>query len=204
MPLSKAPFPPPFPVSGYNASAKRTWTPDAFQYSGGGSGGVNVLGQTVLAPFYIRYDVPAGGLEMKAQYYANGFSQSGFSNVCQWAIYRVGTSIYDSTLVESLSVSDTTNYTSQLKTQTMTLAYPKGWYVAFVVPTSGQCQSVTTNITCQMQEIIGNTTNTTSVVSRGSAGVAGLGGLTATLPSNLNSVTIISNNSYGIPINLRY
>jgi hypothetical protein len=204
MPLSQAPFPPPFPVSGYNASAKRTWTPDAYCASSGGSGGVMILGQAVLTPFYIRYDVPAGGLEMKASYYANGFSQSGLSNVCQWAIYRVGTSVYDSTLVESLSVSDVTNYTNQFKTQTMTLAYPKGWYIAFVVVTSGTCQSSTTNLTAQMQEIIGNTTITTNIIRKDTSGVAGIAGLTSTLPSNLNSVTIISNNSYGIPVNLRY
>jgi len=204
MPITKAPFPPPFPVSGYNASAKRTWTPDAYCASSGGSGGVVTLGQAVLTPFYIRYDVPAGGLEMRSSYFANGFSQSGLSNVCQWAMYRVGTSVYDSTLVESLSVSDVTNYLNGSKTQTMTLAYPKGWYIAFVVPTSGNCNGSTTNLLAQMQEIIGNTTIASGTIRKDSSGIAGIAGLTSTLPANLNSVTIISNNSFGIPVNLRY
>jgi len=206
MPLSRAPFPPPFPVSGYNASAKRTWAPDAYSAASGGSGGVLTLGQAILVPFYIRYDVPAGGLEMKASYFANGFSSSGLSNVCQWAMYRVGTSVNDSTLVESLSVSDATNYTNQFKTQTMTLAYPRGWYIAFVVPTSGTCNGVTSNLICQMGEIIGNTAILSGIMRKDTSGIAALSGLTSTLPANLLSQTIQTSttNGYGIPVNLRY
>jgi hypothetical protein len=204
--LTKAPVPPPFPITGYDASNKRFWTSDCPNFSTSGSGGVITNGQTCLYPFYIKYDVPANALEMKAYYYANGYSQSGFSNVCHWGMYRVGSSLLDSALVETITASDTSNYLSGSKTQTLTSAYTKGWYVACVVAISGQTYGNTTNVLPQSADVFGysGTVGSSSIYNKQGAGVACLSGQTSGLPSSLTSASIVFTNQYGIPVWLKY
>lgn len=202
--LSKAPVRPPFPITGYSASNKRTYNPDGCWDYYGGFGNVtyaSILGAMTLHPFYIRYDVPAGALEMKSSYTANGYMQSGNSNTSQWGMYRVGVSIYDSSLLESVTVTDTSNYTSPTKTQTLTLAYPAGWYIASIVFTS---QTGNGNISTSFprnEPVFGSLYNYQSTT--GNMAHLGVTGQTSGLPSNLNSATLVAI-SAGAPVSLRY
>jgi hypothetical protein len=202
--LTKAPVRPPFPTTGYSASNKRTYAPDGCwdYYTGGGSlTYASILGQMTLYPFYIRYDVPAGGLEMKSAYAANGYSQSGNSNTAQWGMYRVGTSIYDSSLLESVTVTDTSSYQSPTKTQTLTLAYPAGWYIASIVFTSQTGNgTISTNIP-KNEPVFGSLYN--YQVPASAMTHLGVTGQTSGLPSNLNSATLVSIGA-GASVGLRY
>jgi hypothetical protein len=204
--LEKAPVRPPFPISEYNASNKRTWAPDGCwdYYGGGGSGTISsVLGQMTLFPFYIRYDVPAGALEMKAYYMANGYGTSGNSNTAVWGMYRVGSSLYDSSLYESVTIVDSTStYMTGAKTQTMSLAYPKGWYIAsivFIAATAGS--GSVSSAFAKNEPVFGSLNN--SAISSASMGHVGVTGQTSGLPANLNSVTL-ANIYYHSPVALRY
>ena len=89
MPLYRETPPPQFPITGYDASNKRQWAADGcWDYFGGGSSqsiSTN-LGNMSLHPFYIKYDVPAGELQMLSSWTANGFGQSGNSNNSQWGM----------------------------------------------------------------------------------------------------------------------
>jgi len=204
MPLIKAPVRPPFPMSGYNASNKRTYAPDGcWDYFGGGGSGTisSILGQMTLFPFYIRYDVPASALEMKSAYAANGYGTSGNSNTAVWGMYRVGSSLYDSSLYESVTIVDSTStYMTPSKTQTLSLAYPKGWYIASIVFTAATGGSVSSAFG-KNEPVFGSLTNGSTFGS--SMGHVGVTGQTSGLPSNLNSVTL-SNIYYHAHISLRY
>jgi len=204
--LQKAPVRPPFPMSEYNASNKRTYAPDGcwdYFTSGGGGTISSILGQMTLFPFYIRYDVPASALEMKSSYAANGYGTSGNSNTAVWGMYRVGSSLYDSSLYESVTIVDSTStYMNPPKTQTMSLAYPKGWYIAsivFIAATAGS--GSVSSAFAKNEPVFGSLTNGT--IGSSSIGHVGITGQTSGLPSNLNSVTL-SNISYHAPISLRY
>jgi len=204
--LEKAPVRPPFPMSGYNASNKRTYAPDGcWDYFGGGGGGTisSILGQMTLFPFYIRYDVPASALEMKSAYAANGYGTSGNSNTAVWGMYRVGSSLYDSSLYESVTIVDSTStYMTTAKTQTMSLAYPKGWYIAsivFIAATAGS--GSVSSAFAKNEPVFGSLSNSATFGS--SMGHVGITGQTSGLPSNLNSVTL-SNIYYHAHISLRY
>lgn len=200
--LTKAPVPPPFPITGYDVNNKRLWASDCPQYASSGSGGLCTLGTTALYPFYVRYDVPASSLEMKSTYFANGYSQSGFSNVCHWGMYRVGSSLLDSALVETITVSDTSGYMSGGKTQTMSAAYPKGWYLGCILPISGNVNGSTTNTLPQNADLFGAIT--TIYNPRINIGVVGIAGQTTGLPSSLASQTIVNLTAYMVPVMLRY
>jgi len=204
MPLTKAPVRPPFPVTGYSASNKRTYVPDGCwdYYSGGSSLAYSsILGHMTLYPFYIRYDVPAGALEMKSAYTANSYMQSGNSNTSQWGMYRVGISIYDSSLLESVTVTDTSSYMSPTKTQTLTLAYPAGWYIASIVFTSQTGNGTISNSFPKNEPVFGSLQNYQTTTSN--MAHLGVTGRTSGLPSNLNSVTLTSI-SAGAAVSLRY
>ena len=204
MPLTKAPVSPPFPITGYNASRKRTYVADGCWdfYTGGGSlTYTSILGHMTLYPFYIRYDVPAGALEMKSAYAANGFGQSGNSTTSQWGMYRVGTSIYDSSLLEYVTVTDTANYMGPTKTQTLTLAYPAGWYIASIVFTSQTGNGAISTTIPKNEPVFGSLQNYST--NRGNMSHLGVTGQTSGLPSNLNSATLVSI-SAGAPVSLRY
>lgn len=204
--LVKAPVRPPFPMSEYNASNKRTYAPDGcWDYFGTGGGGTisSVLGQMTLFPFYIRYDVPASALEMKSSYAANAYGTSGNSNTAVWGMYRVGSSLYDSSLYDSVTVADSTStYMTPSKTQTMSLAYPKGWYIASIVFTAATAGSGSVSSAFAKNEpVFGSLVN--SAILGASMGHVGVTGQTSGLPSNLNSVTL-SNIYYHAPVALRY
>ena len=202
--LEKAPVRPPFPMSEYNASNKRTYAPDGcWDYYGGGASATfsSILGQMTLFPFYIRYDVPASALEMKGTYAANSYGQSGNSNTSVWGLYRVGSSLYDSVLVDSVTVVDTSSYTNPSKTQTMSSAYPKGWYIASIVFTAATGAGTVSSSFAKNEPVFGSLTNGT--IGNSSMGHVGVTGQTSGLPSNLNSVTLASI-SYHSPVSLRY
>jgi len=203
--LQKAPVRPPFPISEYNASNKRTWAPDGCwdYYGGGGSIAYSsILGTMTLFPFYIKYDVPSNSLEMKGFYAANGYGQSGNSITAVWGMYRVGSSLYDSTLVDSVTIVDNTStYMNPSKTQTMSSAYSKGWYIASIVfiATTG-AGTVGSNF-AKNEPVFGSLNN--SAIAGASMGHVGVIGQTSGLPSNLNSVTL-ANIYYHSPVALRY
>lgn len=203
--LQKAPVRPPFPIAEYNASNKRTWAPDGcWDYYGGGATGTysSILGQMTLFPFYIRYDVPASALEMKAAYAANGYGQSGNSISAVWGLYRVGASLYDSSLYESVTVVDNTStYMNPGKTQTMSLAYPKGWYIASIVFTATVGNGTVSTSFAKNEPVFGSLAN--SAINNAGMGHVGVTGQTSGLPSNLNSVTL-ANIFYHSPVALRY
>jgi hypothetical protein len=203
--LEKAPVRPPFPISEYNASNKRTWAPDGcWDYSSYGSSIAysSILGTMTLFPFYIRYDVPASSLEMKGSYAANGYGQSGNSITAVWGMYRVGSNLYDSTLVDSVTIVDNTSvYYNPSKTQTMSSAYPKGWYIASIVFTATTGAGTVGSGFARNEPVFGSLNN--SAIAGSSMGHVGVTGQTSGLPANLNSVTL-ANISYHSPVALRY
>ena len=202
--LTKAPVPPPFPIAEYSASNKRVWFADGCwdYFSGGGNNTYSsVLGTMTLFPFYIKYDVPAGALEMKAAFSANSYGQSGNSITSQWGMYRVGSSLYDSTLLESVTeVDNTTTYMQTAKSKTMTLAYPKGWYIASIVFTATTGNGTISSNFARNDRVFGSLVNSAAFSGSNHYGVTGQ---TSGLPANLNSITLtaLSNHSN---ITLRY
>jgi hypothetical protein len=202
--LTKAPVPPPFPITEYSSSNKRVWFADGCLdgFTGGGSGTYSsVLGAMTLFPFYIKYDVPAGALEMKAAFSANSYGQSGNSITSQWGMYRVGSSVYDSTLLESVTeVDNTTTYMQTAKSKTMTLAYPKGWYIASIVFTATTGNGTVGSSFARNDRVFGSLVNSPALSGVYHYGVAGQ---TSGLPANLNSITLTAI-SYHANINLRY
>lgn len=205
MPFTKAPVRPPFPISGYNASNKRTYAPDGcWDYYGGGSSlaYTSLIGTMTLFPFYIRYDVPAGALEMKGSFAANSYGGSGGSVSSQWGMYKVGTSLYDSTLLESVTeVDNTTLYYQGAKSKTMSLAYPKGWYIASIVFTAATGTGTVGTGFAKNEPVFGSLYN----FATGNSSMSHLGvtGQSAGLPANLNSVTLAALSAHS-SVSLRY
>lgn len=207
MPLYKQTPPPQFPITGYDASNKRQWAADGcWDYYGGAANQAisSNLGNMSLHPFYIKYDVPAGQLQMLSSWTANAFGQSGNSNVSQWGMYRVGSTIFDSVLIETVNLTDTSSYTNPTKSQTMASAYPVGWYIASIVFTAAAGANGGGSITsafARNETVFGS--KSTTVASRSNMNHLGVTGQTGGLPANLNSATL-SIITYGVPITLRY